>query len=511
MASPPGGFSPSVTEGLSPTDAIRNVLRLAAQGSPIDGVLTENCQLTYSDVGQLTDACGGAICEALRGRSYPYQANVVARGISAGGTAGYNAETTTTAIYGVSMVRQMYLNPQPAALPVPTTFISADDQNTTVGALTTWRWPLDWSLSQVANRYSFYDASQVTVPSPNTMIVGGTGSTPGDSFVSTGCPLFCIQVAVSPSGWSVAPSTTNTALFAAGTVIVPSTPSRSPVGRTYDSIPTCCIHIALAWVDTGGSYQTAYVKMNPFTENVSSRATVTVICASKINGKAYLSGTYLPDVTYPSTVSSIYAAYGGAGIDRMFVPGCLRPSAEILPTAIYPAGVTVNNSGVAGTTSARVGGAWVSARVYYEGPAISTDAVGLNPLSCKVILRSMAEVADLARSEDLLSQWRRGFSLGDYEGVSEQVPSDLEVIESGYSRTGVFDIPGGGHVNVDIDVGEAVPAASGNDFGLGENQVLNLRTPTVKNTPRVVGPVLIGKGGFDTNGPLSTSTGEVYY
>lgn len=412
MQNEPAATAGSLQDNETASDVFKGWIRRAADNKPLSALSVDNGKLLFSDIGELSLTSSGALRWWLRRGGYASNVTLDATGVP---FTNYSAPLAQ-ALRSLKLTRSIYVNPMPAALPTGATNFAADyiDSPTasTFGATVSWRWPLDSQLAMgfgsagpelTGNAVGFYDQDQMTFAQP-----GIAASTCVDPPV----PIAAVQISISPSGWTVASTATNTvpyqpSNFGAGAGAV--APTTSTASSSYEAVPTGAIHLAIGWMDTGGSYQHARVQLEPFSDNISARTTVTVLFASK-------------PVSWTASTRDAYNKYG----DRCFVPAGLRSSAFPQASSMrHLAGpnLGLNTCGYTGgssTSDAQPGCSWVSVRLYYEAP--TTNALRLlNPVSCRVSLRTMDEMARMASLMRVFNE--QGSGLGGSSGARGGGPS----------------------------------------------------------------------------------------
>jgi len=398
MAATSHNHAGGVPDNESANDTLTSFIRRSLSNSVISGLVVENGKVIFSDVGTLAPTSAASLAWWMRDNSGHQSAVYLAtRGIP---YTGFTSQGSTNVLRSPKLTRNVYINPMPSAYATVDTSFAADyvssPSTSAYGTTVTWRWPLDSRLSQglasgPAPFYTgpascYFDQDQVTSATP-----GAAASTA----VTPPLPVAAIQISFSPSGWSVASTTTNAvpyqpSTFSAGAG-APAVVS-SAVSSSYETVPTGAFHIAIGWVDYGGSYQHATIQVEPFSDNVSNRTTLTMLFASKA-------------VTWTQSTRSTYDKYG----DRDFVPAGLRYDGIVSgATLVHLDGPdlglnTCSYTGSSSSSAAQPGCSWVSVRIYYEAPVAGTATRLLNPVSCRVSLRTVDELARIGENLGLLS------------------------------------------------------------------------------------------------------------
>jgi len=241
------------------------------------------------------------------------------------------------------------------------------------GNTVSWRWPLDLGLRTTEAVHSYWDCPQVA-RSPEASI----------TTVWHGEPYFGVVVALTPSGWSISPSTTNIAKYPSANIGTPGITTATSVA--YESLPQGVVHAWVGWTDSSGSYQKAYFRLDVFTEDQNARSMALMLFGSK--GQGMWTGT-------GGAATTAQAAYNDA-YERHLTPCVLRNASFGSTTAS-----TALSQGTAGSTVATACG-FATIRLLYEGPENNLAAASssqFNAVTAKVQLLSLAELNHLFVTE----------------------------------------------------------------------------------------------------------------
>jgi len=212
-------------------------------------------------------------------------------------------------------------------------------------------------------------------------------------------------------------------------------------------------------------------------------------------------------VTWTQSTRSTYDKYG----DRDFVPAGLRYDGIVSgATLVHLDGPdlglnTCSYTGSSSSSAAQPGCSWVSVRIYYEAPVAGTATRLLNPVSCRVSLRTVDELARIGENLGLLSTPSmlaapgRGASAGGKAPPTQARGAEPTGVGSVGGSGGITQT-GGGSGGSGTGGGGVVIGSGGGGMGLLSDPELPTTTQSAKTK---VGRVVFGGGkggldGFDT-------------